>query len=134
MGRARSAHTTVRTVNLARWLREEVGNRKMPAELPPGAAVGSSPQLLMKLDIEGSEYSVLPRLYESRTICLFNAVFIEFHAVSAAVLATVGAVNAETFVQRLESNLSTTPGCERTRIIHLDDETYEHDGVSWPAA
>ena len=141
-----SAQTTVRTVDLARWLRDEVASRSLPSDLPAAAGSRSTlsllqsnhfpqrPQLLMKLDIEGSEYSVLPQLVQTGMVCLFDMVFVEFHAVSAAVLAAVGVSSAEAFHQQLVSNISATPGCERTKIAHLDDETYEHDGVPWPSS
>ncbi|KAG8463990.1 hypothetical protein KFE25_000158 [Diacronema lutheri] len=72
-GRAtRVVQAKVRTIDLARWLRAEVFARSEATR--PGAAV------VMKLDIEGSEVSVLPWLAQCGALCGIGPTMIEMHA------------------------------------------------------
>ena len=54
----------VNAVNFSRWLREHVE----PDDF-----------VLAKMDIEGSEFQVLPSLIESRAACLLDEIFVECH-------------------------------------------------------
>jgi hypothetical protein len=66
--RPRGPSTRVRTVDLAGWLWKEVHARALPAVGSPMHVAAGEYQLIMKLDIEGAEYEVLPRLLSSGTL------------------------------------------------------------------
>ena len=70
-GHARVLQATVRTIDLARWLRAEVFARSEATR--PGAVV------VMKLDIEGSEESVLPWLAQCGALCGLGPTMLEKH-------------------------------------------------------
>ena len=56
---------TVKTIDLARWLKLNI----MPNEIP-----------VLKIDIEGSEYDVLPHLFENKIHHMIDYWLIEFHS------------------------------------------------------
>lgn len=56
--------TTVQAINFGRWLRE---------------TVSSKDYVILKLDIEGAEYDLLPFLIDSNDLELIDEVFIEWH-------------------------------------------------------
>jgi hypothetical protein len=60
------AHT-VRALDMARFLIRNVSQRRLPEPLWDPA-----PAVMMKMDIEGSEYQVLPHLLAGRAICNVN--------------------------------------------------------------
>lgn len=69
---AKAQNVTVPTVDLANFLEQRVLLRKRP----PGCTVG---RVVMKVDIEGSEYSVLPHLLSRGVLCRLDFVAAEFH-------------------------------------------------------
>lgn len=133
IGSASTTTTTVATVDIAAWLRREVRGRRLP-KAPPWATTTTG-SALMKLDIEGAEYAVVPRLLSSGALCLFDVVWIEFHG-----FLTYPVVGArERLVNRthafLEHARATGGPCARTRIEALDDESFGWgplDAVPWP--
>ena len=65
--RAHRAAMTVPTIDLAEWMLAEVVNRRLPPEASSSESV-QRPRVVMKLDIEGSEYVVLPHLLSKRVL------------------------------------------------------------------
>ena len=101
----------VRTLDLARFILEEIR---------PFAST-----VVMKLDIEGAEFDVIPHLLLRGAFCDLDLVFAEVHP-------WVKQANAQ---QRAFLDASITlinsgqiRGC-KVRVSMLDDETYRHDAV-----
>lgn len=65
----------VRTIDLA-WLVECILQRRLPSR-PHGSA--GPPRLLVKMDIEGGEYSLLPLLLARGLICRLDFLWLEIH-------------------------------------------------------
>ena len=80
----------------------------------------------MKMDIEGSEYTVLPHMVKHGIFCqdIVTAMTIEWH----------GAANHNSTLneQKLRQQLQLQSNCKNTKIIGQDDETFLHDGKALP--
>ena len=65
-------------LNLSRWMLTELTawQQQQPAV---ENSVSGGPSVVMKLDIEGAEYDVLPELIASRALCLVDYVYAEIH-------------------------------------------------------
>ena len=99
----------VRALNLARFILDEV---------KPFAST-----IVMKLDIEGSEYKVFPHLLVQGALCdLVDLAFIEIHE---------GRASSEAQRQNLHNTFSMVreAGC-KVKLLTLDDESYLHDADS----
>jgi hypothetical protein len=95
---------TVRALDLARWVEEVVLSRRVPAlpqharwtfgealaradnvdqakaaALRQGIEGRATPSIVMKMDIEGSEFGVLSRLLSTGVLCRLDAAAIEWH-------------------------------------------------------
>jgi len=87
---------------------------------------------LMKMDIEGGEYTVLPPLLEQGLLCedTLNTLTIEWHRKPGA--ATLGSLaNA----WKLEKNVADKDRClpkASTEVLSFDDESFREDGVPIP--
>ena len=116
-------------------------------------AVPRSPRqgkIVMKLDIEGLEFAVLPSLIRSQALCTLDAIRIEWHgrfwdrkvAMAAAAARNLSApreVGAKAMVALTDAVRkgfrSVFPASDcRTELIEVDDETYMHDRARWPDA
>ena len=66
----------VRAMDLARWINAHVHRRRVPDAIreddPP-------PAVVMKMDIEGSEFSVLPSLLATGAMCSISYLTVEYH-------------------------------------------------------
>lgn len=79
--------------------------------------------IVMKMDIEGSEQSVLPSLLASGILCHHvDVIFIEFHPS----FADIG------FIKDHIEEVLSRGGC-KTKVMHIDDKSYIHDIASEPA-
>lgn len=122
---------TVETVDFAKFVRQ-VGQRRFPSQH------GSRPRtVLMKMDIEGSEFLVVPHLIAENVLCDVNLTMIEWHErhffsgqvpdffpSSFKNPSTVG--NAcETVKQDTGRYISRV--CPWNRITDVDDESYNSD-------
>ena len=105
--------TTVTTVDLARWLRREVFNRRLPSR-STSRHLGR-PHVVMKLDIEGGEHVVLPHLLNRGVLCEIDYLYAEFHNMSRA-----EGYDAD-LGTKISSSLAATPGC-KLKLTSLDDE------------
>ena len=96
------------------------------------------PILGMKMDIEGSEYIVLPDLIHSNTVCQFQFIFGEFHFWFAPIQHSVGhRVSLNTVKELMEYEWAIIKIIESSRNclirwITSDDESYLHDGIPLP--
>lgn len=114
----------VEGIDLAKWLEDNIVGRKLQGQSDPNSVV-------MKLDIEGSEYKVLRRLLEKGLLCKekgISAITLEFH-----VLGKDGQVVGNTLAlgNTQEStkltNAIKSQACTPTDMIMLDDETNLED-------
>jgi len=96
------------------------------------------PVVGMKMDIEGSEYIVLPDLILTGSICHFDFVFGEFHSGFAPIQPSPGhRVPLNTLKELQEYEWAITKIIESSRNCNvrwltIDDESYLHDGQPLP--
>ena len=157
-----------KVVRLSGWIDREVHGRIIPAkpteertrrtwteeedEEKKGAKNISTlpPKVVMKMDIEFSEFLVLPDLLTSGVLCRdVDALMVEFHTSKRAsgdypinfphrgegggpwTLSTIE--DAERLRDEMIGLVRRNPNCG-TEIVVRDDETHESDGMPWPAA
>jgi hypothetical protein len=83
-------------------------------------------QVVAKMDVEGAEYTLVPHLLATGTLCLINQIFVEFHTFS-----TVGGLpptSREAFVADVQYLLRNSGVCNGTVMGRMDDESY---GNTW---
>eukprot|EP00037_Helgoeca_nana_P028753 m.340214 g.340214 ORF g.340214 m.340214 type:complete len:360 (+) comp27825_c1_seq5:204-1283(+) len=109
-----------------------------------------SSKIVMKLDVEGSEESVLPHLLLGYSLCLVDRIFIEFHTrfwvPSQVVIKSKG---HEVGQYHSGSRVKAFLDAENSALLHVleknssdcrlsiskeDDESYLHDGIPWEAS
>jgi hypothetical protein len=83
-------------------------------EIVPIASV-----IVMKMDIEGSEFELLPQLVMKGAICRLDMIFVETHPRLAS------SHQLETY-KHASALIGNVPGC-KVRLNELDDETYQED-------
>lgn len=132
----------VRVIRLSKWLQQNIVAR----EVPKLAGMDRAPRVIMKLDIENSEFSVLPDLIFSGALCsAVDYVFGEFHTQQKFPAVRIesdpdtgrGGLNLSTsqakrtFVDQLLLALHSLRGsdCKTQRFDEEDDETYWRDPV-----
>ena len=141
----KSTPVEVPTIRLAKWLNEEILDRKLPLTAY-GNYTSVDPKVIMKLDIEGMEYAVIPDLMFSGTLCrTVDYIFGEFHDWTNVDLPP----NEKTgrgglrLKPRRENilfrdnllkafNSLRSPECKTVEFDLKDDESYLHDGVPLP--
>lgn len=85
-----------------------------------------SPKTVMvKMDIEGSEYKVIPHLLRRNMLCAdkISYMYMEFHNWAA---------NGQLLNRNIVREQMASQNCVSTLLIHVDDETYLHDGMEFP--
>jgi hypothetical protein len=136
-----SQKVTVRSIDLARIIRHIDKLLHKDADSPG--------KMMMKLDVEGSEYKVLPHLAYSQSLCLIDVIFIKWHeqfyssstATATAKgegLSQIGAGPMQRLVQSAQREtrnaLTLHHGSDcPTKLLDLDDESYPHDNQPWPS-
>ena len=148
----RTGAVMVRTVDLARLV-QELDRRQR-------RAVAERGQLVMKIDIEGSEFVALPQMIMTGALCAVDGIFLEWHSANGKVPMGAGEGHSPASLARWQAEVMVAnssakelfrstllreaigkavararlePGC-RTGLIHIeDDETYQHDRVGLPA-
>ena len=110
----KNAMTTfeVPTVDIASWL------ESMIDEYSPKTVMG-------KMDIEGSEYTVIPHLLRRGFFCAnkISFMYMEFHKRAA---------NGQDLNKDIFRNQMASQNCASTTLVEVDDETYLHDGMEFP--
>jgi FkbM family methyltransferase len=91
--------------------------RFINSELIPHAS-----KIVVKLDIEGAEHSVLPRLIMSGALCNIDEIFIEVHNS----MFTEQQKQVVDMAMSLYPEFTSTAGC-KVKFSLLDDETYIRD-------
>jgi len=87
---------------------------------------------LMKMDIEGGEYTVLPPLLEQGLLCedTLNTITIEWHRDPG--VATLGSLDAVRVFEAQVQNKSRCLPKASTEFLSFDDESFRDDGVPIP--
>jgi hypothetical protein len=135
-----NAKTTVETIDLARYVLENVARRRVSLanKRPQGETLEpfSPPIVLMKMDIEGSEHQLLPHLIITGALCKIDTIFYEDHPIGGVVVR--GNNNEElgdgTFTAFFEAfardyDPSTCP----TKFANVDNESYGSTDFPLPA-
>ena len=127
---------TIPMIRLAAWVEQHVNQRIIPSK-PYGDYGGHPPTVVMKMDIEGSEYIVLPDLMMSGAICGIDFIFCEFHASFAPLDFPGSRIPLQNSKQAGEAQnvlfkaLASSRNC-KSAIANLDSEKYLHDGMPLP--
>ena len=117
-----SQSVMIPSVNFSQFVLDEIAGRKIP---PEDIAAGIKPRVLMKLDIEGSEYEVLPALMESGALCHIDTIFLEWHPRVATPEAVAATEPVKAWLAGTASGMDGT--CKAPSISTVDDESYLHD-------
>ena len=113
----------------------QIGKRRLPADQ-------RHPRVLVKMDIEGSEYAVLPQVMMTGSLCrVVDYISLEWHASFAPMrfrpnqhLGLSTQAEAKKVASLLKAAMADgahAGGC-LTSVAEVDDETYLHDGVPFP--
>lgn len=78
MGALAQEGTSVRMLDFSRWLRHNVLARCVPQGQGGGGAA-AVPAVVVKMDVEGAEWMVLPALLADGSICAFSSFYMEWH-------------------------------------------------------
>lgn len=119
-GNDTTTQVTVHLLPLPTFLIEVV----RPIVLQTKEATGMLPPIVMKLDVEGAEYSLLPGLLLTGALCDLNLLFLEVHALAMQGDEGVNMTIAE-MQHTFDKMRKAHPQC-LVRISHLDDESYVH--------
>lgn len=100
----------------------------------------NGPKVVMKLDVEGSEYVTLPDLISSDVFCRLDFVFMEFHSPNAPFNEYFPGLDvplnnpqqAYSFEIGLVGIVKSFSRTCKVRLRRMDDESYLHDGVALP--
>lgn len=116
--------------DLARFVREEISERIYP----PAKEGDLPPAVVMKLDIEGSEYEVLAHMLMTQTLCTkhIDKIFLEWHLHffdSNRTQYKSGKIMQDS----LEVLMGMDPvHCTPTELVNMDDEQYVDDKKPLP--
>jgi Methyltransferase FkbM domain len=126
----------VKTLRLASWLQHEIFERHIPTIPPSQRKYYKRPIVGMKMDIESSEYLVLPDMALTGAFCQLDFVFGEFHSrnavdVEGQPIPLSTPQQAQEFEQALLTTLKSSRNCH-TPMYVLDDESYLFDGQALP--
>lgn len=108
---------TVNTIDISKFILNKVVKRKIP---PPLHLEDPPPTVIMKMDIEGYEYVVLPMMLATKAICDVDVLTIEYHDNKIKV------PEGTTAQMQEKLKLARENGC-KVRVFDLDDESYLND-------
>ena len=117
-------------VDLAQWVLQEVSDRIIPEKSEYNLG---PPRVIMKMDVEGSEYRTLLRLYKTRAYKVFNAIMGEQHDWALPQEIDGRQFHSKRALRRYFGELKSLleedggPG-----FREFDDEQYLHDGMAYP--
>ena len=130
---------TIPMIRFANFLNEHIEHRKQPSEIY--GIYESGPKVVMKMDIEATEFHVMPDLITSGALCsTVDFVFGEIHA-RHAFFPLVTRANETLLYKRQATNLfqaflrtmNASASC-KTIFADNDDESYLHDCVPMPSS
>ena len=116
----------------------QIGKRRLPGH------ADHHPRVLVKMDIEGSEFAVVPQVMMSGSLCrVVDYISVEWHARFAPLrlhskqrldLGTQrGATSVKSLLQAAMADGGRAAGC-LTDVFEVDDESYLHDGMPLPVS
>jgi hypothetical protein len=114
--------TTVTTMDLARYINQHVGRRRVDPAQPT--------KVVMKLDIEGFEHELFPALIVSGAVC--NHVDSIFHETHGWGGVTYGAVKDEVFQRFFYDFIKAHPQQCTLTVEYVDDESYDTSTFALP--
>lgn len=125
--RSSESHITVQLVDLHNFILDFV----VPLIKAHELRTEKLPPVIMKLDVEGAEFVVLPALIIRGALCHIDLIFAEWHGDSMR-LAMPGRANLtkDEIIRSFEDLRSVDPAC-KVKFSDLDDESYV-DGTSIP--
>lgn len=107
--------TTVNTLDLAKYINEQVGKRRVDVAQPT--------RVVMKLDIEGLEHELFPALIVSGAVCNHvDSIFHETHGWGGKIY---GQVEDKAFVTFFYHYIKEHPQQCKLTMEYVDDETYD---------
>ena len=124
----------VPSIRLADFIQRHVEGRTMPDTVH---GVYKKPKVLMKLDVEGMEFLILPDLVVSGALCqTVDCIFYELHpgqmTFPKSTLSLHSKKGASSFIQPIIQIVQNNPNCI-TRFATTGDESYLYDGMPFPA-
>lgn len=115
---------TVRSIDLAKlisFVRSEL-HRGHKNSLPPTPASPHA-RIVMKVDVEGAEYNIMPHLVASPAKCAVDLMFLEWHP---------SPVPSKKEIAVRRATEQALKSCPKTVISDIDDETFLYDGKPLP--
>lgn len=135
----------VPVIDLSSWMLHHVLKRHIP---PPLTHKDPPPAVVIKMDIEGAEFALLPKLILSGALCGVTSLTLEWHACVEQRLHRIGQSytfqlpNASSeplcqqaiFIQSMLEHLvsQNVLGCSLQFVSNLDDESYGDSVVDFP--
>lgn len=84
-------------------------------------------KVFIKMDVEGTEYEIIPAMIKAHVFCEVDAIVAEFHPYFVP-----GAPRKKYYLQDLNAEIKKHPGC-KIKVLDVDDESYvnaeEEDAV-----
>ncbi len=131
-----SEAVTVPVLRFRTWLEEHIDERLIPSRPFGGKeALKLEPSVVMKLDIEGSEYKVLPDLIGSGILCkTISYIFGEWHTDERKAFASLNIYKDwNIHLEAVMSMFVNVDGCKLEKYHDHDDESYHMDGIPLPS-
>lgn len=118
-----STKVIIETIDLAAWVNQNIHTRYVPDAIMP---TDPPPTVVMKMDIEGSEYPVLVSMLVKGALCQISVITLEWHAHMCNGVWCSHTRNIPNMVQMP----SLVPGCKPLRVLRFDDEAYEFKKIN----
>jgi len=84
---------------------------------------GGEPKVVMKMDIEGAEYSLFPSMIVRGALCNLDLIFDEWHPTMQKTLPEYVHMTQAAMVDAFKEMRRTSPTC-KVKLLNLDDETW----------
>jgi len=126
----------LQSVDFTKWLQQVVMQRELPQD---SVSAWGKPKVVVKMDIEGAEMTLLPKMLTAGVLCELDVLFGEWHARhpeaevqlifpdNRTIQSTIAF--SRDLLQRINW-LAKRTAC--TTFLELDDEGYLHDEVPYP--
>jgi len=120
----------VPVLDFAAFVDEQIVKRKLPENSPSS---WMKPVALIKMDIEGAEFALLPHMFATGALCKVQ-IFGELHPNDGPYKLKGGIIlnklNATPFIDHMD-HLLMAAGC-LSKFQRFDDESHSTDGVPYP--
>jgi hypothetical protein len=131
----RGSFTQVKSLDLGKFIMEHIADREIPKELRGKAP--KPPAVVVKLDIEGSEYETLLSMLFRGAMCHIDVINIEQHIQMNHLFLEKERPGIQTLYKGFKELLEIGYRCSSkkassTKIIDVDDESFMKDGQRPP--